>query len=81
MGNCSADVSFGVLATWLRGRFHVYTEDLYRVNGEANGRALGNGLAYYLDLGFRLLPIVYATDPVQQVNTYLELNGSWTQIR
>ena len=79
LGNGSADVSFGVVAAWLRGRFGVYTEDLYRVNGEANGRALGNGLAYNLALGYRLLPIVYETYPAQQVNAYLELNGSWTQ--
>ena len=77
LGSGATDISFGGVAAWLRGRLGVYADGLYQATGKANERQVGNGVAYNFALAYRLLPVVYRTYPAQQVNAYLEFNGSW----
>lgn len=78
LGTGSTNLSLGAVGAWLKGRSGIYVETLFQVNGASGGKDLGNGLVYNAALPYRLRPAVYETYPAQQVNAYLELNGSWT---
>ena len=78
LGGGSIDVSLGGVGAWLRGRTGIYVEALYQVRGESSKREFGESVAYNVALAYRALPVVYRTYPAQQVNAYLEFNGSWT---
>lgn len=77
LGTGSTDLSLGALGAWLHGRSGIYVEMLFQLSGASGGRDIGNGVVYNIALPYRLWPAVYKTYPVQQVNAYLEFNGSW----
>ena len=77
LGSGSTDVSLGLVGAWLKNRWGIYGEGLYRITGEGNGRQYGDAVVYNAALAYRLSPAVYDQYPARQVNAFVELNGVW----
>ncbi|MCI0694831.1 transporter [candidate division KSB1 bacterium] len=78
LGSGSTDYTFSAVAGWIKRRAGVYLEGGYALNTSNGGVDYGNGIAYDLALGYRLLPAVYETYPSPQLNAFLEINGATT---
>lgn len=76
LGTGSTDYAFSTVAGWIKNRVGLYLEGIYNRNTSHGQTDFGNGIAYNLAFGYRLLPAVYETYPSPQLNGFLEINGA-----
>lgn len=79
LGAGSYDAIAGVTAGWLQDRAGIYGDVSWAFfRSDFNGYRPGNIVDYNAAFGWRLLPAVYDTYPMKQVNLYLELDGIYS---
>ncbi|MFQ5495965.1 MAG: transporter, partial [Phycisphaerae bacterium] len=79
LGTGSLDYGLSAVAGWIKSRWGLYGEAIYRINTSNDGVDFGDRFGYNAAVGYRLLPTHYTHYPQPQFNLFIELNGSVTR--
>lgn len=79
LGSGSFDFIIGGILTHIVDRFAIHADLKYKVNTEAHGVRVGNGLKHDVALEYRIIPRRFRSISDKTLNLILELNGLYVE--